>query len=324
MISSQIITAEYEKTRAQHRKTLDEKKQVLYKNFPRLASIEQEMIALGIDISKSVLFAKTNQEQLIEELEAKQYLLRKERWDLLQANHYDKDYLELQYTCKKCKDTGFVDQSICKCYKQKAIIFAYNQSNLKEVLSYQNFDYFDFSYYSTESFRGDQSPRQNIEEIYNNCLNYVHGFDHHNENLLFIGSPGLGKTFMSHCMAKYLLDSEKTVIYQLCGDLVDLVRRSKYDFDKEELHDLTMRNIYGCDFLIIDDFGTEVQSNFASQVLYDIINKRIISKKNTLLVTNLEVQGILQYSERIHSRILGEFSMYEFLGDDIRMKKNRK
>lgn len=321
MNSIQAIMNEYEEIREKHRKELDKRKKELYAKLPRLKEIDDEMVNLGIRITKAVLMDSENSEKLLEDLHKKQTDLKIEKAEILTANKYPKDYLQMKYSCRKCKDTGYIGTERCSCLMQKLIAHQYKQFKLAHRISKENFDNFNINYYSDEPIDGGISPRENMQHIFMECIKYTKDFDKHNKNLLFIGRPGLGKTFLCNSIAKDLLDMGKSVIYQSAPDLVDLVRKHKFDFDNEEAEDEALKDIYECDLLIIDDLGTELGTQFSGLVIYNILNKRLLENKKMIISTNLDVDEIIKtYSERVSSRIFGNFLMYEFFGEDIRLK----
>jgi len=312
---------EYEDIREKNKKELDKRKQELYAKLPRLKEIDDEMVNLGIRITKAVLMDEENREKLLEDLHKKQTDLKIEKAEILTANKYPKDYLQMKYSCKKCKDTGYVGSERCNCLMQKLIAHQYKQFKLSHRIVKENFENFNINYYSNEPIDGGRSPRENMQHIFMECIKYTKDFEQHNKNLLFIGRPGLGKTFLCNSIAKDLLDMGKSVIYQSAPDLVDLVRKYKFDFDNEEAGDEALKDIYVCDLLIIDDLGTELGTQFSGLVIYNILNKRLLENKKMIISTNLDVDEIIKtYSERISSRIFGNFLMYEFFGEDIRLK----
>ncbi|SHJ13889.1 ATP-binding protein [Lutispora thermophila] len=321
MNSIQTIMNEYEEIREKNRRELEKRKKELYSKLPRLKEIDDEMVSLGINITKAVLMNGEDKEKLLEELHKKQTDLKIEKAEILTANNYPKDYLQMKYNCNKCKDTGYIGLERCGCLMQKLIAYQYKQFKLAHRISKENFDNFNINYYSSKSVDGGISPRENMEHIFMECIKYTKDFDRHNKNLLFIGRPGLGKTFLCNSIAKDLLDMGKSVIYQSAPDLVDLVRKYKFDFDNEEAEDEALRDIYECDLLIIDDLGTELGTQFSGLVIYNILNKRLLENKKMIISTNLDVDEIIKtYSERVSSRIFGNFLMYEFFGEDIRLK----
>lgn len=314
------IMKDYEEIREKNKKEQEKRKEKVYAKLPRLKEIENEMVNLGIEITKAVLFDSGNKEKLLEHLKKKQLDLKIEKAEILSSCNYPKDFLELKYNCKKCRDTGLIGLDKCSCFKQKQIAYNYKQSNLSQRFKTENFDNFNINYYSDKAMENGITPRRNMQHIYLECLKYVKDFDKHNRNMLFIGSPGLGKTFLCHSIAKDLLQIGKSVIYQSAPDLMDLVRKYKFDFDNEKQGDEALKDIYKCDLLIIDDLGTELSTQFSGLVIYNILNKRLTESKKMIISTNLDVDEIIKgYSERITSRIFGNFDMFEFFGEDIRL-----
>lgn len=320
MINMKEIMKDYEEIREKNKKEQEKRKEKVYAKLPRLKEIENEMVNLGIEITKAVLFDSGNKEKLLEHLKKKQLDLKIEKAEILSSCNYPKDFLELKYNCKKCRDTGLIGLDKCSCFKQKQIAYNYKQSNLSQRFKTENFDNFNINYYSDKAMENGITPRRNMQHIYLECLKYVKDFDKHNRNMLFIGSPGLGKTFLCHSIAKDLLQIGKSVIYQSAPDLMDLVRKYKFDFDNEKQGDEALKDIYKCDLLIIDDLGTELSTQFSGLVIYNILNKRLTESKKMIISTNLDVDEIIKgYSERITSRIFGNFDMFEFFGEDIRL-----
>jgi DNA replication protein DnaC len=312
---------EYEFLRDKHKKELEHRKSVLYAKIPRLLELEEDLVKLSIDITKAILGSQGNQQELLETLHKKQMDLKMERVELLLENKYPRDYLDMRYQCKSCKDTGYIDTKKCSCLIQREIEQLYKQSNMSSNFKKENFDMFRLDYYSNDAEVGKVSPRENMKEIYMTSINYARNFDAHDKNLFFIGKPGLGKTFLCNSIAKDLLDAGKSVIYQSSPDLIDTIRKYKFDFNKEYENAPYLEELYNCDLLIIDDLGTELSTQFSNLAIYNILNRRLLNNKKIIISTNLNTDELMgTYSERIYSRILGNFSMYKFFGDDIRLK----
>jgi DNA replication protein DnaC len=317
------ILKEYEQIREQNKEALEHRKQTLYIKLPRLKAIEAEMIKLSIDITRAILNKTQAPEVLMEQLRKKHMDLKIEKAEILSSNSFPVDYLEPGYQCKNCKDTGYINNSKCKCLIQKEITNLYQQSNLGENVKNENFDQFRLDYYSDEKDENGNSPMDNMKNIYMKCIRFVQGFDDHNLNMLFIGSPGLGKTFLCNSIAKDLLEQGKNVLYQVSSELIDLVRKYKFDFENESTNSSSLNEIYNCDLLIIDDLGTELPTQFSSLVIYNILNKRLLNNKKMIISTNLNTDELIKsYSERIYSRLFGNFNMYKFYGEDIRLKRH--
>lgn len=320
MNNSQIIQKQYELIQRENIEEIETRKKTLYDKLPRLRQIEDEMVKLSIDITRAILSESHTAEVLIDKLRNKQLDLKVEKAEILSANKYPIDYLDPIYKCKLCKDTGFVNYQKCKCYKQNEIYLNYEQSNLSFILEKENFEQFRWDYYSDDPEENGISPLKNMREIYKKCIDFVEYFDGHNKNLFFIGSPGLGKTFLCNSIAKDLLDKGKSVLYMTVPDLIDAIRKYKFDFDKEENNMPYLNEIYNCDLLIMDDLGTELSTQFSNQAIYNILNKRIVNMKKMIISTNLSgVDFQSTYSERIVSRIIGNFEACRFVGKDIRL-----
>lgn len=318
------IAEEYEIIREKNKNELEYRKSLLYSDIPRLKEIDEELVKLSIDITRAILGKPEDSSVLVKELQSRQLDLKIEKAEILTSNNYPKDYLNMKYQCKTCKDTGFIDNEKCKCYVQKEINHLYVQSNLGKILEKENFDQFMWEYYSDETMDDNISPRENMKLIYSKCVNFVKDFDDHNTNLMFIGKPGLGKTFLCNSIAKDLLDYGKSVIYKTSSDLIDIVRKYKFDFENEENNEQYLNDIYSCDLLIIDDLGTELSTQFSNLVLYSILNKRAQNNKKMIISTNLDIDEFTKiYSDRITSRIFGCFDTLEFLGEDIRLKMHK-
>lgn len=314
------ILREYDSLQAAAESAQKARQEEIYKKIPKIRNIDDEISSTGFKIASAILKG-TDVEESILKLKQRITDLKIQKAELLAANKYPVDYLEVKYKCKKCKDTGYVGSSRCSCFKQRLVDRYYQQSNLKDILSRENFDTFNIAFYSTDKYGNEGlSPRKNMEDILIYCLNYVNTFNEHQENLFFYGTSGLGKTFLSNCIAKELLDKGTIVIYQTCANLIDLIRTSRFDdsVEKDMIEDLLT-----CDLLIIDDLGTEPQTAFSQSELFNVINSRILAGKKMLISTNFSLEDLNNlYPERIKSRLFGHFTMFKFYGDDIRIKNN--
>ena len=239
-----------------------------------------------------------------------------------------------KYECKICKDTGYITKNsqteMCPCLKQKLFDMEYNKSNIYNLKN-QNFENFALNLYSDdinpEKYKSKISPRENIILIKGICLSFIENFDDPNEkNLLFTGNTGLGKTFLSSCIANELIKKGKTILYQTAPVMLDTV--IDYRFNKQNCSPDIYYNILNADLLIIDDLGTEAMNNIKFTELFNIINTRLLNQNKTtktIISTNLSLQNLFSnYDERIVSRIVGNYNICYFFGDDIRFKKKKK
>jgi DNA replication protein DnaC len=192
------------------------------------------------------------------------------------------------------------------------------------VLKKENFDTFDMNFYSTQKDRRlGISPRENMQSIVTTCKDFIAQFDTHARNLLFYGDTGVGKTFLTNCIARELLDTSHTVIYLTAFHLVDILQTNTFGQDDlDDSGENMFDYILDCDLLIIDDLGTELNNSFVTSQLFLCINERLISRKSTIISTNLSLDELQnEYSERIFSRLVSNYEIMLILGDDIRIKK---
>ncbi|HOA79715.1 MAG TPA: ATP-binding protein, partial [Defluviitaleaceae bacterium] len=249
------ILKDYELKRERSNKELRLRQEEIYAKIPRIAEIDNILASTGIEISKAILQNPEKSEELIHSLEQKNLDLIIEKAELLYINGYNKNYLEPTYHCYSCKDTGYISNSPCHCFKQALIDIAYDQSNLKEILAIENFDNFNFDYFSDKlDSTMNISPKENIKQIYSHCIRFIEQFDDNFDNLIFYGNSGLGKTFLCNCIAKDLLDRGKTVIYLTAFQLFQLFEQVRFNKDDEENSSRNyLDTIFTVDLLIIDD-----------------------------------------------------------------------
>ncbi|MFZ7122011.1 MAG: ATP-binding protein [Eubacteriaceae bacterium] len=290
----------------------------IYSLFPRIEQINNELKSIGIKMAKELSYDKSRVDLVLNKYESKSNHLKNEQYEILANAGYPRNYLEMVYDCKLCKDTGFINNAPCKCFTAQLINKYYKQSNLNNILDEENFDTFNLDYYDEQSDKFGVSPKLNMQNIFLKTINYVNDFSKENINLYLYGNPGLGKTFLSHCIAKDLLDKGITVIYQTASDLIDTIRKSKFNNNDKDI----INFLYECELLIIDDLGTENSTDFSNNELFNLINKRLIMKKKIIISTNLSLKQLQnRYSSRLTSRIIGNFLFLKFVGDDIRLKK---
>jgi len=319
------ILSKYEKKRAEAEHAAECRLFDIYKKIPRIKHIDEELASLGVEAAKSVFRKDIDINNLIETLRQKSIDLKMEKGELLSKNNYPTDYALPKYSCSDCQDTGYSGSERCHCFKQQIIDRYYSQSNLKKALTKENFDTFVFDYYSLGKFESEGlSPRKNMENIFSACVKFSHDFDISTENLFFYGRSGLGKTFLSNCIAKDLLDRGKLVIYQTASNLIEVLKDAKFE-NNDSLGEKSaadeLNDIFGCHLLIIDDLGTEYyKTEFSQMELYNVINRRLLAGRKMIISTNFSLENIYEaYAERITSRIFGNFSMHKFYGDDIRV-----
>ena len=299
----------------------------MYNDNPNLSDIVDKINEKSIELSKCILFKKDSQ---ISILEKEINNLKIQKQELLKKLNIKSDFFTPSYECKKCNDTGFLVDSngvMCTCLKQKLMDIQYNKSNISN-LENENFDKFNELVFSDitdeKKYNSNISPRENINNIKNIALNFIDNFDNPNEkNLLFTGNTGLGKTFISNCIANEILKIGKTVLYQTASNMLDSI--IDYKFGKTN-GELIYENILNADLLIIDDLGTENLNSLKFAELFNVINTRLLNQNNhitkTIISTNLTLNNLFNnYDERIFSRLAGYYNICKFFGDDIRLKR---
>ncbi|MGL4801274.1 MAG: ATP-binding protein [Peptostreptococcaceae bacterium] len=322
----EILTS-YERKRDKAESDLEYRKKDVYRQIPEILDIDDEINKIGLKLTKLVLLNPKNKEEIINESKIKISALKEKKDALLVKYNVPDGYLYMQYTCNICNDKGFLSNgNKCNCLKQEIINEAYKMSNMSRVLESQNFANIDTSIFSDERF-GDSniSPRQNILQIVSICESFVLNFDKDNdENLLFYGDTGLGKTFMCNCIAKSLLDKGHLVIYQTAFKMFEIIEDYKFKNNDNHISKDNYENIFDCDLLIIDDLGTELTNSFTNSELFNILNTRLLAGKKTIISTNLSPMQLGDnYTQRIFSRIFDRFKMVKFIGNDLRWENKK-
>ena len=261
------------------------RKEKVYRKVPEIKMIDQQIFEIGLSMSKAIIENPDNYKRDIEDVRKQMEKLQMEKAYLLTENNIPVDYMDIKYECSQCEDTGYLPNGEkCNCLIQNLIDKAYEMSNIKNVLERENFDTFNINIFPDEPFEGEKlSPRENMKNISSICVDFVNNFDMKNgENLLFYGSTGLGKTFMSNCIAKALLDMNKIVIYQTAFKILEIIEKRRFGKDGTRFEDYEYDLLFDCDLLIIDDLGTELSNAFTNAEIFNIVNTRLLGGKKLL------------------------------------------
>lgn len=312
----------YEQNRRDNRYENERRYRQVTAKVPAYRKVEEEISALSMSYAKSMLLeGKSDIDTYKKQLQD----LKMRKYELLTTNGFPSDYLEPVYTCQDCKDTGYTEEGKCHCFRKAEIEMLYMQSNIKEILATENFQNFCFDYYSSAPTAKEPSPLEYARQAYNACKNFTREFGTQMQNLLLLGSVGVGKTFLSNCIAKELIDNGFSVIYFSSHDLFDLLAKQAFSKNEENEPNTFLEHIFDCDLLVIDDLGTELNNSFVTSQLFLCINERLLRSKSTLISTNLSVRDLSTlYTERIFSRITGNYKMIRLTGEDIRLQKRRR
>ncbi len=319
-----IVMRIYDKRRFENNHLRELRIKDVYDKVPRIKDIEASIASTAVRRAKELLF-KDAETKLARKLANDITTLSLEKAELLKSNGFSADYMELWFQCAECKDTGYIGNTKCKCFRQAVIDMLYTQSNLKQILVNENFSTFTLEYYDnvTPNPITGLTPYQNMQKVHKTCVQFTEEFPA-SRNLLFYGETGTGKTFMTNCIAKELIEKSFSVIYLTAISLFDLFERQTFGSDPEDAvstKDLE-QYLFDCDLLIIDDLGTESPNSFTNSRLFYCLNERLLRNKSTIISTNLTLDTINSlYSERIASRILSNYTLLKLYGEDIRMKK---
>lgn len=299
------------------------RRKMLFSRYPRLDEIERELSSIGISTAKAVLKGQ-DAALLLSQLKEKSLDLQKEFEDILSENGYSKDYLEPQYVCDKCNDTGYIEANnktvICECFKKLLSDTACEELNKISPLSLSTFDSFNLNFYSHNPDENGNIPYNRMIKIYDYCLSYAKNFNHNSKGILMKGNTGLGKTHLSLAIANEVIRKGYSVIYVSAPDILSKLEQEhfSYDYDKEQS---LVRSLIECDLLIIDDLGTEFKSPYTSTAMYNLFNSRINSGKPVIINTNLNGAELERdYSQRFVSRVMATCDQLDFIGTDIRAR----
>lgn len=301
------------------------RRQTLYRMEPKLQAIEQQLRQTMSQIIAGALRRGADPLPAIRVIQDENLDLQRQRAELLLTLGYPMDYLEEKPACDKCGDTGYCGSSVCDCLQRY-----YHEEQKKELsrlldLGSQSFDTFSLEWYSTHvSERLGRSARQQMEQTFETCSNFARRFGKHSGNLLLTGRPGVGKTFLSACIAREVTERGFSVVYDTAGSIFRTMEDEQFRRGEDDDGEAVQRFLR-CDLLIIDDLGTEMNSSFVQSALYRLLNGRLLSGKSTVINTNLTPDELgRRYSAAILSRIEGSYDILPCYGEDIRLLKRQR
>lgn len=316
------IMREYGRQQMENQHRLEERKKQVYEAVPAIRELEAEIASRSVSRARQML---GGDEGALERLKEELQDLREQKELLIRAAGFPEDYLELHYRCSDCRDTGWKDGKKCHCFLQAQMKLLYAQSNLQQVLDRENFSTLSFEYYDDQEIIPEIGMTNDVymKRVVDICREFVENFDQKRGNLLFTGSTGVGKTFLTNCIAGELMKRYHSVIYLSAGDLFEVFSRNKFDHERSEDMRDTYQYILECDLLIIDDLGTELNNSFTSSQLFYCINERINQGRSTIISTNLSLLRLRDsYTDRVISRIMSGYRIIPLYGKDIRLLKD--
>lgn len=306
-----------------HTARRDALRQTIYEALPRTRAIDQQLRQTAPNLLSAALHADSD---ALEALKEENLNLQAEEAALLRAAGYPADALDDLPFCPLCGDRGWRGASMCDCLKKLC-----QQEQIRELssmldLGEQSFDTFRLDYYSRETDpKYRRSPRENMEAVLTNCRNYAEQFDiWPHRNLLLFGDPGLGKTFLSACIARVVSEKGYSVVYDTASNVFSRMETRRFSRDPEEGRQAeeATRRVLTCDLLILDDLGSEFTSPFIQSALYELVNTRLIENRKTIISSNLNREELRKrYTPQVASRLEGEYLALPFFGQDIRLLK---
>lgn len=312
-----IILSEYANKRRKAQLDAQEYKNSVFKLYPELESIDKELALTATEYTKRMLAGEDVALKMQNEISA----LRQKKSELLKSLSLSEDSFKPRYECNICNDEGIVTNGLCRCFKKRMVEENFKKSNLGSFLEDQSFDSFELEHYPEAVTVNSLTirPRENMQKTFDACVRFADRFDEAKKSLLFIGSTGLGKTFLSTCIAKELLKKGKSVVYISAVDFFKRIEQGRFDSQNLDI-DL----FENCDLLIIDDLGVEPSSAYVTAIFSDVLDKRVMRGKKMVISTNTRVNDLKNiYGQRVYSRIHGYFDCYLFYGDDIRIKRGK-
>jgi DNA replication protein DnaC len=289
--------------------------QQAYRKVPRLQEIDRQLRLTMAKAAQAAFVQGGDVQEMMQEARRENLLLQQERAELA-ALYFEEGYLDDSPICDRCGGLGYVGSAMCECLAELC-----RQEQKKELtflnVGKESFEQFRLDYYPEEN-----NIRRIMERTFQACRRYAYSFSEKSANLLFSGDTGLGKTFLSACIARTVADSGYSVMYESAGHLFANLERAKFANDENARKEAEKYNV--CDLLIVDDLGTEMPGAFVTSALYTLINDRMLSGKPTIISTNLNTEDFAhRYSPQIASRLRGGYTRIPFVGEDIRIVKAR-
>ena len=291
-----------------------------YEQVPRLREIDRQLRMTMAMAAQAVFSQGGDVQAAMNAAKEKNLALQQER-QALALTYFEEGYLDESPICDKCGGSGYMGSNMCECLAELC-----RQEQKKELtflnVGRESFEQFRLDYYPDRiDPKWGVNIRTVMDKTYQTCRKYAFGFSEKSGNLLFSGDTGLGKTFLSACIARTVADRGYSVVYESAGHLFSKLERAKFSGDDQAREE--SRKYGEGDLLIVDDLGTEMPGQFVTAALYNLINDRLLSGKATIISTNLNTEDMTRrYSPQIASRLRGSFTRVAFLGDDIRVKKN--
>ncbi len=307
--------AELKKRRDNAEQLSDMRRKQLIAKFPELLEIENTIRDAALEVIKGLGSGKAVN---VESLAQKNLNAQKEKGELLKKNGYPEDYLEPQYSCKLCNDSGILNGKLCSCHLELLKKISMSEYSCSSVLAVSTFDTFDLKYYSTEKdMNVGYSPREYMEASVDFLKSYSENFNKNSGSFFFTGGTGLGKTHLSLAVMNKVTEKGYSVFYGSADNIIKQMEKERFGRSNGDIEE----EIENADLLIIDDLGTEFRTAFSETAVYQIINNAILNSKPMIISSNLSITELEErYGQRVVSR-LNSIEVINFIGTDRRQIK---
>lgn len=318
-----------EEERRVRREAQERRRAEICQRLPRVAEIDRQLQRTMAELIRVCLSRGSDPVPTIQTIQNKNLGLQAERARLLQANGYSPDALEGRPACARCGDTGWIGAEMCQCLKRLCAEEQIQELSKLLDLGEQSFDRFSLDYYSGQPWPEETAtPRENMELIRDVCWSYAQRFGQfYFKNLFLTGNPGLGKTFLSACIARTVSERGFSVVYDTAVQIFTQFEEQKFSRSLEDYREARgeTRKYLGCDLLILDDLGSEMTTPFVQSAFYTLVNARLTAGRHTVISSNLSMDGVrARYSGQAASRLEGEYRILRFYGEDVRLLRKQR
>lgn len=302
---------------AEHQRRLS----LVYARVPEIQRMDETMRRQMTELVRLTISHPADLKERLAALEKDNLDIQVRRAELLVENGWSVEYLDDIYSCPKCRDSGVYEGGVCSCLEK-----LYNKELTKELGTLlqhgdESFARFDLNYYDAAPVNG-VSPRETMAMVLGACRKFADNFPAVSANLLFQGGTGLGKTYLSACIARVVAAKGYSVCYDSAAAALEAFEVQKFSRDPEasEAANARVRRMLDCDLMILDDLGTEMVSSISTSALYTLLNTRLVNGNKIIISTNCSDEELQKkYTPQIYSRIKGEFLRLPFVGRDIRL-----
>ena len=298
----------------------------IYGKDPRIGELDRLLRSSVAEAAAVALRGGGDPEKAVAVIQEKNLGWQDERAKRIAALGYPRGCIDEEPACPKCNDRGYVGMQPCDC-----LMKLYREEQRKELsrlldLRGENFDAFQLRYYDAVDPDTGTSPRRHMESVRNVCRSYAENFKPGSGNLFLSGAPGLGKTFLSACIASVVAEKGYSVVYDTAVNVVSYFEEARFGRRGEpEEAEADVKRCLSCDLLILDDLGTEMNTSFTVSAVYELLNTHLREGRSTVVSSNLGGGEIsLRYTPQIASRLAGSYRELKFYGRDIRLQKKEE